>query len=188
MTYFDLSKVASAIENSAALCGETKIVTIDGPAGSGKTTLATELASQFSKTFGEVSVIHLDEIYEGWEGALDSKLFERIDAWILTPIRNGLNPRHLKYDWQQSKYSSWTEHPLTPLVVIEGVGSGHTDLRKFVSQAIWVEADENLLLDRVIERDGEVVRDEMMIWKARERTYFELHNVKRSSHIHMQGQ
>ena len=57
MTYFDLSKVASAIENSAALCGETKIVTIDGPAGSGKTTLATELASQFSKTFGEVSVI-----------------------------------------------------------------------------------------------------------------------------------
>lgn len=188
MAYFELSKIASAVENSEALCGDTKIVTIDGPAGSGKTTLANELAAQFSKAIGQVCVIHLDEIYEGWDGALESKLFERIDAWILTPIRQGLNPRHLKFDWHENKYTSWNELPLTPLVIIEGVGSGHSDLRKYVSQAIWVEADESLLLDRVIERDGEIVRDEMMIWKARERTYFELHNVKRSSNIHMRGQ
>ncbi|MCX6417752.1 MAG: hypothetical protein NT097_08220 [Actinobacteria bacterium] len=121
MTFFELSKVKSAIANSDALCGETKIVTIDGPAGSGKTTLASEL-------------------------------------------------------------------PVTPIVIIEGVGSGHTSLREQVSQAIWVEADDHILLDRVVERDGEVVRDEMLIWKARERAYFELHEVKNAAQIHLRGQ
>jgi uridine kinase len=188
MTYFDLSGIALAIENSDALCGETKIVTIDGPAGSGKTTLANELAQIFAGAQGAMTVIHLDELYEGWNSALDARLLERIAAWILTPIRNGINPKHLKYDWHQGKYASWSELPLTPIVIIEGVGSGHSSIREFVSQAIWVEADENLLLDRVVERDGEVVRDEMLIWKARERTYFELHDVKRSAHFHFRGQ
>ena len=45
MALFDLSAVKAAIDNSNALCGDTKIVTIDGPAGSGKTTLANELAT-----------------------------------------------------------------------------------------------------------------------------------------------
>jgi uridine kinase len=188
MTFFELSKVKSAIENSDALCGETKIVTIDGPAGSGKTTLAHELSISLGDGNGPMSVVHLDELYEGWDDALSQKLFDRIEAWILTPIRNGLSPKHLTYDWHQSKYASWSELPLTPIVIIEGVGSGHSALRTNVSQAIWVEADEDLLLDRVVQRDGEVVRNEMLIWKARERSYFDLHDVKRSAHMHLQGQ
>ena len=188
MTFFELSKIKTAIECSEALCGETKIVTIDGPAGSGKTTLAKELSISLSDENGPMSVIHLDELYEGWNDALGQRLFDRIAAWILVPIRNGLSPKHLKYDWHQSKYASWSELPLTPIVIIEGVGSGHSDLRNYVSQAIWVEADENLLLDRVVQRDGEAVRDEMLIWKAQETSYFELHDVKQSAHIHAIGQ
>ena len=188
MTFFELSKVKSAIENSDALCGETKIVTIDGPAGSGKTTLAKEIALELAKSKVNVSVIHLDELYEGWDDALGQKLYERIDAWILAPLRNGLGPRHLKYDWHVNKYTTWSELPVTPIVIIEGVGSGHTSLREQVSQAIWVEADDHILLDRVVERDGEVVRDEMLIWKARERAYFELHEVKNAAQIHLRGQ
>ena len=188
MAFYDLANVISAINNSSALCGKARIVTIDGPAGSGKTTLANEIVIEFAKSRVEVSVIHLDEIYEGWETALDSILFERINAWILTPIKNGLGPRHLKFDWYSNKYESWSELPVTPIVIIEGVGSGHTSLREQVSQAIWVEADEHLLLDRVVERDGVAVRDEMLIWKARERAYFELHEVKKAAQIHLRGQ
>ena len=188
MSFFDLSGIKTAIVNSDARCGNTKIVTIDGPAGSGKTTLANELASELKGANGVMSVVHMDELYEGWDDALGQKLFDRIDAWILAPIRNGLNPKFLKYDWHQGKYASWTELPLTPVVILEGVGSGHSSLRQCVSQAIWVEADDRLLLDRVVQRDGEVVRDEMLIWKSRERSYFELHDVKRAAQIHMQGQ
>ena len=188
MAFYDLANVILAINNSSALCGNSRIVSIDGPAGSGKTTLANEIVIEFAKSRVEVSVIHLDEIYEGWETALDSILFERINAWILTPIKNGLGPRHLKFDWYSNKYESWSELPVTPIVIIEGVGSGHTSLREQVSQAIWVEADEHLLLDRVVERDGVAVRDEMLIWKERERAYFDLHEVKKAAQIHLRGQ
>lgn len=188
MTFFDLSKIKSAIETSDALCGDTKIVTIDGPAGSGKTTLANELSIALADANGAMSIVHLDELYEGWDDALGKKLFDRIDAWILAPIRNGLPPKYLTYDWHQGRYASWSEPALTSVLIIEGVGAGHSALRNQVSQAIWVEADEDLLLDRVVERDGEVVRDEMLIWKTRESSYFELHDVKRSAHIHMRGQ
>ena len=188
MSLFDIKDVISAINNSSALCGNSRIVTIDGPAGSGKTTLANEIALELAKSKVNVSVIHLDELYEGWDDALGQKLYERIDAWILTPLRNGLGPRHLKYDWHVNKYTTWSELPVTPIVIIEGVGSGHTSLREQVSQAIWVEADDHILLDRVVERDGEVVRDEMLIWKARERAYFELHEVKNAAQIHLRGQ
>jgi alkylated DNA nucleotide flippase Atl1 len=51
-----------------------------------------------------------------------------------------------------------------------------------------VEADDDLLLNRVIQRDGEIVRKEMLIWKDRERAYFELHEVKNAAHIHLRGQ
>jgi uridine kinase len=188
MSFFELSNIRVAIENSDALCGDTKIVTIDGPAGSGKTTLANELAGELMTSTGIISVVHMDELYEGWDDALGQKLFDRIEAWILTPIRNGLNPKFLKYDWHQGKYANWSELPLTPVFIIEGVGSGHTALRKFVSQAIWVEADDDLLLDRVVQRDGEGVRDEMLIWKDRERAYFESNDVKNSAHVHLRGQ
>jgi cytidylate kinase len=94
----------------------------------------------------------------------------------------------LKYDWYLNKYTTWSELSATPIVIIEGVGSGHSTLRKSVSLAIWVEADEDLLLDRVVQRDGEAVRNEMLAWKTRERAYFELHNVRNAAQIHLQGQ
>lgn len=188
MKFFDLSNIQVAIEASQALCGDTKIVTIDGPAGSGKTTLGNELSIELADSSGPMSVIHLDELYEGWDGALDAKLFERIDSWILAPIRNGLNPKHLKFDWHQGKYTSWSEVPLTPIVIIEGVGSGHASLRQSVSQAIWVEADNEILLDRVVKRDGESIRDEMLNWKVCEQTYFDSNDVKQAANFQVIGQ
>ena len=179
-----LKDAVSAIENSLPKCGQVRVVTIDGPAGSGKTTLATNLASKLE----QASVIHLDELYEGWDKSLDQVLFERIQAWILKPLENGLPPKHLRYDWGKSAFTSWNEVAYSPVVILEGVGSGHTSLRQQVSQAIWIEADEELLLERVVKRDGESVRAEMLIWQEREKAYFELHEVKNSANLHLRGQ
>jgi uridine kinase len=188
MSLFDLTNVVSALTNSVALCGTSRIVTIDGPAGSGKTTLAKEIAAEFANSQMDVGIIHLDELYEGWDRALDPILYERIEAWVVAPLKNGLGPRHLKYDWHLDKYATWTELPAAQIVIIEGVGSGHSSLRENVSLAIWVEADDELLLDRVVQRDGEAVRNEMLAWKVRERAYFEFHNVRNAAQIHLQGQ
>ncbi len=179
-----IADAVTAIANGLPKCGQVRVVTIDGPAGSGKTTLAAKLASEL----GQASVIHLDELYEGWDKSLDPVLFERIYAWILKPLESGLPPRHLRYDWGKMAFASWSEVPCTPVVILEGVGSGHTSLRPYISKAIWIEADEDLLLERVLERDGESVRAEMLIWQAREKAYFDLHLVKDSAHLHCRGQ
>lgn len=179
-----LADAVVAIQNSLPKCGQVRVVTIDGPAGSGKTTLAANLASNFE----QASVIHLDELYEGWDKSLDQVLFERIQAWILKPLENGLPPKHLRYDWGKMAFTSWHEVSYSPVVIIEGVGSGHSSLRPYVSQAIWIEADEDLLLERVVTRDGESVRGEMLKWQAREKAYFELHAVKNCADLHCRGQ
>ena len=56
MAYFELSKIASAVENSEALCGDTKIVTIDGPAGSGKTTLLKAIIGSQPVAHGSITI------------------------------------------------------------------------------------------------------------------------------------
>ena len=179
-----LLDAVAAIKNCLPKCGKVRVVTIDGPAGCGKTTLATRLANELE----QASVIHLDELYEGWDKALEPVLFERIQAWILKPLESGLPPRHLRYDWEKMAFSSWNEVAYTPVVIIEGVGSGHTSLRQQVSHAIWIEADEELRLERVIARDGESIRAEMLIWQEREKAYFDLHEVKRFADLHFRGQ
>lgn len=179
-----LLDAVTAIKNSLAKCGQVRVVTIDGPAGCGKTTLAAKLASELE----QASVIHLDELYEGWDKSLDPVLFERIQAWILKPLESGLPPRHLRYNWENMAFSSWSEVAYAPVVILEGVGSGHTSLRQQVSQAIWIEADEELRLERVVKRDGESVRAEMLIWQEREKAYFDLHAVKSSADLQFRGQ
>lgn len=181
---FDLSEAIIAIQNALPKCGRTRIITIDGPAGSGKTTLAQQL----SRELNGASVIHLDELYEGWDNALNTELFERIRAWILKPIENDLSPKHLLFDWAAMAFTSWKEIAPTPVLIIEGVGSGHSLLRQYVSQAIWVEADEELLLNRVVQRDGEVVRAPMVSWQLREKPYFESQEVKKFADFQFRGQ
>lgn len=182
--WYDVRQIAKAIKLSDPRCNAVRLVTIDGPAGSGKTQLAARLLAEL----GDASVIHMDDLYEGWSKALDPVLFDRIRAWITTPLLNGLAPQHLVFDWVTNSYGSWKTLPKASIVILEGVGSGNSEIRNYVSQSIWIEADPELLLDRVVQRDGEIVRDEMLIWKAREAAYFELHNVKGAAAIHLRGQ
>ena len=49
------------------------LLAIDGPAGSGKTTLAAKLQSEYQQS-STVQVIHMDDLYKGWEDALSDEL------------------------------------------------------------------------------------------------------------------
>ena len=48
---------------------------IDGPAGAGKTTYAATLEAELSLK-GTVKVIHMDDLYNGWDNALSNALSE----------------------------------------------------------------------------------------------------------------
>ena len=79
------------------------ILAIDGPAGSGKSTLAGEIARGFSGTY-EVEVIHLDELYNGWDQALSEELFQRLTQ-LIAAQKAGKASDLAIYDWSARSFS-----------------------------------------------------------------------------------
>ena len=53
------------------------LIAIDGPAGAGKTTLAAKFFAEFSVD-KSVLVIHLDDLYDGWDNALSSAMLSHL--------------------------------------------------------------------------------------------------------------
>ncbi len=156
--------------------GEVRLVCVDGPAGSGKTTLAAALAAALEPTFGPVPVVHGDEVYEGWDvvaGASDrlaafAGLATRIDAWLLDRWRHGLDGIHPTWDWHLGAWGEPVVVAPAPVVVLEGVALGSRELRRHAVLTAWVDADDDVRLDRVLARDGEQIRDEMVTWLSDE--------------------
>src|SRR5262245_52752501 len=57
---------------AAAPVGQPFLVVVDGPAGSGKTTLADQLAPRVGDgSGGRAQVVHMDDLYEGWAAGPD---------------------------------------------------------------------------------------------------------------------
>ena len=73
----DLVKVVEEILLKPPRRGNTHVMSIDGRAGAGKTTLANDLFLALSATI-PTTLIHMDEIYEGWVLALGKSLTERL--------------------------------------------------------------------------------------------------------------
>ncbi len=133
-----------------------RLVCIDGPAGSGKTTLAAAVAA-----LTEAVVVHADELLEGWRGL--PGLATSLDA-MLRPLAGGRPGSWRRWDWHAD---AWAEDHLVfpvPLLVVEGVGSGAALIADLVTTLVWVEAPRELRLARGMARDGEHMAPHWRQW------------------------
>jgi uridine kinase len=146
------------------------VLAIDGPAGSGKSTLAGEIARAFAGTY-DLEVIHLDELYNGWDNALSEELFQRITQ-IISAQQVGKSTDLAIYDWSTRSFSGSREVKAVQLLIVEGVGSSNLLLHRSLTTSIWLDIDQRIGLARVLERDGEEIRDEMVKWQKMESEYF----------------
>ena len=146
------------------------VLAIDGPAGSGKSTLAGEIARAFAGTY-DIEVIHLDELYNGWDNALSEELFLRI-AQIIAAQRTGKATDLAIYDWSAAAFSGSREVKAVQLLIIEGVGSSSHLLHANLTTSIWLDIEQSVGLARVLERDGDEIRGEMVKWQKMESEYF----------------
>jgi uridine kinase len=146
------------------------VLAIDGPAGSGKSTLAGEIARAFAGTY-DIEVIHLDELYNGWDDALSEELFLRI-AQLIAAQRAGKATDLAIYDWPAAAFSGSREVKAVQLLIIEGVGSSNHLLHANITTSIWLDIDQSTGLARVLERDGDEIHDEMVKWQKMECEYF----------------
>ena len=89
ITEVELDQLTKEILDASATCGNSIVLTIDGPAGSGKTTLAAALESRIASSGRSSTTIHLDDIYNGWEDALGASLTANLTEKVIPGIASG---------------------------------------------------------------------------------------------------
>ena len=162
--------VGRALDASPRL-GPVRLVAVDGPAGSGKTTVAGALAARFVGRGLETAVLHLDDLYDGWTG-LEGSLWPRLAAQVLEPLRRGRPGRYQRYDWGSGAFDGWVDLPVPGVLVLEGCGSARREADPFVVLRVWVEAPPDVRLERGLARDGQAARPHWERWMADEAAHF----------------
>jgi uridine kinase len=180
-----MGRLAGVVRAAAPRLGTVRLVVVDGPAGSGKTTLAAALAASLRVSGAEIAVFHLDDIYDGWAG-LDG-VGERFAAWVLEPLADGLPGRYRRYDWAAGEFAEWCDLPVPDVLIVDGCGAAQRCVDDVVSLRIWVEAPAALRLERGIARDGEAMRAEWLGWMALEAEHFERESTRERADVVVDG-
>jgi uridine kinase len=155
---------------------ERPIIAIDGPAGAGKTTLAHEIFLALAPKLS-VNVIHMDDLYDGWDNALSSDL-TKILIYLSDQHKERKPFTVSKYNWSASSFDESETIEPADLLILEGVGSGDKSLRDDLAALIWIDIDPEIGVKRVINRDGAQVADEMKKWLGTQQQYFSQHSTR----------
>ncbi|WP_275003700.1 uridine kinase family protein [Promicromonospora iranensis] len=160
---------------------DARLVCVDGPAGSGKTTLAAQLADAL-----EAPVIHMDDLYEGWAGGPDAGA-ANLRRWVLDPLAEGEPVRYQRYDWYADDWAEWHDVPRSAHLVVEGCGAAARQVDALGALRIWVEADDAERLRRGLERDGEDARDHWLRWMTDEAGHYEREDTRERADVRLDG-
>jgi uridine kinase len=177
-----LAALVAAVRAAPPRLGGVRLVCLDGPAGSGKTTLADRLAA----ALGDVPVVHLDDVYEGWDG-LAEPLWARLLSEVLEPLAAGRPGSYRRYDWYAGELTERVPVPVAAVLVVEGVGAAARPVDPLASLRVWVEAPRELRWQRLVDRDGERVREQLRRWVERESAHFAADGTRRRADVRLDG-
>ena len=162
-----VSGIARRVTAAAPRLGAVRLVVVDGPAGSGKTTYAAALSS----ALGDAPVVHMDDLYAGWSG-LEHDVWRRLETQVLAPLRAGRSARYQVYDWIAGEFGEWVDVARHSALVVEGVGSAAGPVDPYAVLRVWVEVPAELRLARGIARDGSAMLEHWLRWADAEDAHF----------------
>ena len=164
-----IEKLSSQVLELIDRGNQTPIVLIDGKAGSGKSTFAESLQQQLFRD-GESAprVIHMDNIFEGWDGlALGSDYMVR---FILQPLARRETASWQDWSWVKNQRSSWLEFSGGTPLIVEGCGSLTERSKEHADICIWLEASEEVRRERWIQRERHL--EKFDFWAAQELDFY----------------
>lgn len=168
-------EILDALTKVKARLGSTTLLTIDGPSGAGKTTLALDL----KEALEDVHVIHMDDLYAGWDDALNDDLYARLETQILKPLRAMKPPRYQQFNWHTYQFDTWKEISIPRYLILEGVGSAGVPNRPWISLSIFLQVSDELGIERVRIRDGEEIAAKIPAWQKMQRIHFSEHDTEK---------
>lgn len=160
-----------------------QIIAIDGPAGSGKTTLAKKLAADLT----EIEIIHVDDLYQGWSDAFSARLTASVISQILLPISQHKEFNYEIYDWRNNKFHKSKIIPSDKIYILEGVGAGQSQFRPYLNKIIWLNISDEIGLSRVLERDGAEIRLPMQEFQRAQKNHFASDLTENAADFHYEG-
>jgi len=167
--------------------GSTRFIAIDGRGGSGKSTLASLVASKLG-----AEVVHTDD-FAGWDNPLD--WWSAVVKKVFKPISGGASTiSYQPASWWEDHHPAAIEHqPVTPVMILEGVGSARSEFDDYLSVRIYVETPKHICLKRGVERDlstGKSVEELTTMWEEwldAEGDYFLRDNPKTKTDLVLDG-
>lgn len=131
--------------------GNSRLIAIDGPSASGKTTAAARIVAA-APSDSSVLLIHLEDLYAGWSalGVLD----ETLEA-LLGPLATGEVATVATWDWATDSPGPERTISSADLVVLEGVGAGHREVADLVTVLVWC-TDRGNGVEDALQRDAEI--------------------------------
>lgn len=153
--------------------GGVRLGVVDGPSGSGKTTFAAAWADDLRAAgVGPVQVFGSD-LLATW--AEPFAWWPAFTAGVLDPLSRGAPGRVQIQDWTGGtpRPGTWLTVPVPSVLILEGVSTGRSAVRRLASVLVWVEVtDAPTRLERAVARDGEHTRADFVRWQRAEDAFF----------------
>jgi energy-coupling factor transporter ATP-binding protein EcfA2 len=159
--------------------GRGRLICVDGPAGSGKTTLAAELAE-----LSGAPVLHMDDMFEGWDGL--ARITDQLES-LLLPLALGRSGSYRRWDWPGHQWAETILVPPAPLLVLEGVGSASARVGHLITVLAWVEVPYDLRERRGLERGGVGVAENWRQWAVDEQEVFARERTRARADVVLDG-
>ena len=174
--YVNQIKLFQSIKEKVATLDRTLIITIDGCAGAGKTTLAEKIEADFE----DVVTIHMDDLYRGWVLTLGPNLTRELIS-ILEQLEESGNVSYTKFDWLSNSLGEICVISNPRILILEGVGASQKAISAKIDIKVWVEIPYDMGLKRVLARDGMGIKDEIARFLIEQDTHFKIEETRENS-------
>lgn len=173
----DLSAGLLLILNQQPLIERPLLIAVDGRSGAGKTTLAGKLTQDLEKAGHSVTLLHLEDMYQGWQG-----LAAGVSQWQMCAesVKDGGPALWFGWDWENSSPTGPHALPVPPtqtavarslrasaprsILLAEGVGANAAE----VDLRIWLDMAASLRKERALARDGDTFAPHWQSWAEQE--------------------